>query len=110
MPRITLADLTAEPTTIEMFEHTYRVNSITRSVQKQLEKVQPLIENLKDEDDGDKVIAAIAGAIDALLRPEDGAPPAKRVILDAWKADQVSLDVVSALFDKVQEASVSRPT
>jgi hypothetical protein len=110
LAKITLADLTAEATTLDMFGHTYRVLAITRSVQKKLEKAQPLLDTLEDEDDGDKVVTSLADVIDALLAPEDEAPAAKKVLLDAWKADQLGLSVVGALFEKVQEAAVARPT
>jgi hypothetical protein len=110
MGKITLADLTREPTTLELFDNTYRVNAITRSVQKKLEKVQPIIENLADEDDGDKVVAMMVDAIEPLLTPAEGSQAVKRVLVDAWKADNLSLDMLAALFDKVQEASAARPT
>ena len=110
MANITLADLTREPTTIELFEHTYRVNAITRSVQKRIEKVQPLLNGMADEEDSDKVIALMADGMDPLLEPQGDAPPAKKVLVEAWKTDRLSLDVLNVLFDKVQEAAVARPT
>jgi hypothetical protein len=110
LAKITLADLTGEPTTIDMFDHSYRVLAVTRSVQKKLEKVQSLLDGLEDEDDADKVVAAMADSIDTLLQGEEGSPPAKKVIVDAWKNDTLSLPLLRALFDSVQEASVARPT
>jgi vacuolar-type H+-ATPase subunit E/Vma4 len=110
MAKITLADLTREPTTLELFDNTYRVNAITRSVQKKLEKVQPILENIDKEEDGDKVVAMMADALEPLLAPEDGSQSAKRVLVEAWKADTLSIDMLAVLFDKVQEASALRPT
>ena len=110
MGKITLADLTREATTVEMFEHTYTVLPITRSVQKKLEKVQPALSALGDEEDSDKAVAVLADAIDVLLAPGNGAPPAKKLLVDAWKADNLNLTQIHALFDGVQEASVVRPT
>jgi hypothetical protein len=110
MPKITLADLTSEPTTVELFGHAYRVNAITRSVQKRLEKIQPLIDNLQDEDDSDKSIATLADALAELLEPEEDAPSPKKTITDAWKADKLNLGQINALFERVQEAAVARPT
>jgi hypothetical protein len=110
LAKITLADLTSEPTTIELFGHEYRVLAITRSVQKKLEKAQPSLESLPDEEDSDKVVAVLADAIDAVLAADAGAPAARKAIVDAWKRDELSLSQISALSDKVQEASAARPT
>jgi hypothetical protein len=107
---ITLADLTSEQTTVELGEHSYRVLTLTRSVQKKLEKAQPAIDGLDQEQDSDKAVTTMADAIDALLAPENGAPPAKKVLVDAWKADGLSVSQLGLLFERVQGASVARPT
>lgn len=110
MGKITLAELTNEATTVEMFEHAYTVLRITRSVQKKLEKVQPALDAAKEEEDSDKVVSVLADAIDALLTPGDGAPAAKKLLVDCWKTDKLDLAQLNALFDGVQEAAVARPT
>src|SRR4051812_37597806 len=110
MPKITLADLTAEPTEIELFGHSYRVLAIVRSVQKKLEKAQPHLEKLGEEEDSDKVVDVLTDALAALLAPDAGAPAPKKALMDAWKADEIGLGQISALLERVQEAAVARPT
>lgn len=110
MANITLADLTGEPTRLDMFGYTYEVLTLTRSVQKKLEKIQPLLDTLEDEEDADKVVATMVDSIDALLDPQENAPAAKKILVEAWKADKLDLGVVRRMFDRVQEAAVARPT
>lgn len=110
MARISLAELTSEPTTVELGDHSYRVLAITRSVQKKLEKAQPALEHLGQEEDSDKAVTVMADAIDALLEPENQAPPAKKVLVDAWKSDTLGVTQLGLLFERVQEAATSRPT
>lgn len=110
MPKITLADLTSEPTTVELFECSYSVKTLTRSVQKQLEKVQPKLAAINKQDDSDQAIALLADAFDVLLAPENGSPPAKKTITEAWKRDEITVGQLGALFDQVEKASAARPT
>lgn len=110
MAHLKLEDLKNEATTVDMFDHTYEVREITRSVQKKLEKVDAELNALQGEDDSDKVVAGLIDGLDALLAPADGAPAVKRALTEAWKADKLSLAQLHGLFDGVQEASVKRPT
>lgn len=110
MARITLADLTTERSTVEMFEHAYTVRPITRSVQKKLEALNGSLQALKEEEDSDKVVETLADGLDALLEPADGAPAPKKVIVAQWKADTLSLAQLHGLFEGVQQAAVARPT
>jgi hypothetical protein len=108
--QIKLADLATERSTVEMFEHTYTVRPITRSVQKKLEGLNEALQALADEEDSDKVVATLADGLDVLLDPVDGAPAPKGVIVKQWKADALSLSQLHGLFEGVQEAAVERPT
>lgn len=109
--KIKLADLAGENTTVDLFGHEYRVLSVTRSVQKRLEAAQPALEKLETEENSDAVVATLADAIDAILAPvKKATPPAKDQLVDAWQNDELSLTQLGALFERVQEASVARPT
>lgn len=110
MSKITLADLTAEPTTVELFGSEYRVLAMTRSTQKKFEAAEKTLEGLENEADSDKAVTTLAGVIDSLLAPVESGPAAKKVIADAWKRDELSLGQLRALNNRVQEASLARPT
>lgn len=98
-----------EPDTIELFEHKFTVRRVTRSVQKKLEAVDKKIRQLGDEADGDKVVALISEGCDALLEPNGKATPAKKVLVDLWKADELGLDQVTDLYEALQESAAKRP-
>jgi hypothetical protein len=111
LAHIKLADLTAETTTVELFDgHTYTVQTITRSVQKNLEKVDAAMQALSDDDDADKGVGVIIDGLAALLAPVNGGPPVKKMLTDAWKADKLSLQQINALYENVQQLGVARPT
>jgi hypothetical protein len=110
LAHIKLADLTAEPTTVEMFDHEYTVKTITRSVQKDLEKVDEALEALGGDDDSDKGVGVIIDGLAALLAPVNGNPAVKKLLTEKWKADELSLQQINALYESVQEAGVKRPT
>jgi hypothetical protein len=107
---ITLADLTAETTTVAMFGGSYTVRPITRSVQKKLEGLNAALQSLAEEEDSDKVVATIADGLDILLEPDEGSTAAKAVIVKQWKDEALSLSQLHGLFEGVQEAAVARPT
>jgi hypothetical protein len=110
MKRITLASLTTERSTVDMFDHAYTVKPITRSVQKKLEALNGALQGLAEEEDSDKVVDVLADGLSVLLEPVDGAPAPKGVIVKQWKADALSLAQLHGLFEGVQEAAVERPT
>jgi hypothetical protein len=107
---ITLADLTADTTAVEIFGASYTVRTITRSVQKKLEGLNEALQALEDEEDSDKVVSTLADGLDVLLEGAEGAPAAKALIVKQWKADALSLSQLRGLFEGVQEAAVARPT
>jgi hypothetical protein len=111
LAHIKLADLTAEPTTVELFDgHTYTVKTITRSVQKDLEKVDQSMQGLGDDADSDKGVGVIIDGLAALLAPVNGSPAVKKLLTDKWKADELDLQQINALYEAVQETGVKRPT
>lgn len=110
MARISLADLTADPTIVDMFDHDYEVQAITRSVQKNLERVDQAMKALTADDESDKGVGVIIDGLAALLKPVNGGPPVKKALTDAWKQDLLSLDQINALYEAVQETGVKRPT
>lgn len=109
MARITLADLTAEPTTVELFDGTYRVLAITRSTQKKLDVAEKKLSESESED-SDELVALLIGVIAEIVEPVESAPPIKKTLLDAWKADKVGLGQLRGLYESVQEAALARPT
>lgn len=106
---IRLADLSPEPVKVDLFDHVYELRQITRSVQKNLERAQKALES--DAEQADKIVPALAGALDVLLAPVgDETQPAKQVLEEAWKADKLTLSQLNELFNSLQEAAVARPT
>ena len=110
MKLITLANLAGEEAKVDLYGHEYRVLGITRSVQKRLEEVQPLLDDIEKVEDSDSVVSTLASAIDAMLAPLDDAPSANECLNTAWRDDRLSLTQLGSLLEQVQETSVSRPT
>lgn len=109
--RITLADLTGETTEVDLFGHLYTVRQVTRSVQKKLEATDKKLVAALKSDDGDKVIDAIIGGLDALLEPAEKSPAVGESLKDAWKNDRLSLNEINRLYESIQEtAADDRPT
>jgi hypothetical protein len=103
------ADNLPEPDTVELFDHKFTVRRITRSVQKGLEAVDRKLQASQDEEDADKIVGLMAEGLDALLAPNGKQTPAKKVLVDAWKADDLSLDQMRSLYEQVQESAALRP-
>lgn len=99
-----------DPDIVELFDHKFTVKRITRSVQKALEAVDRKLNAMdkSDEDDSDKVVAVMAEGLSALLEPNGENVPAKKVLVDAWKADDLSFDEVQGLYVSLQEAATER--
>jgi hypothetical protein len=99
---------------VDVFERAYRLKSITRTVQRSLDKVDKDMRALMADDDadGDQLVGLLADAIDGLLEPEgNNRIPAKKVVLEKWKADELSLDGLRRFADDLQERAVAaRPT
>lgn len=111
MAHIKLADLTAAQDTVELFDgHTYTVQRLTRSVQKDLEKVDEKLKAISESDDSDAGVGVMIDGLAALLKPVNGSPAVRKTLMDAWKADDLDLGQISALFEAVQETGVKRPT
>ena len=109
--KISLADLTGEAIEVDIFDHTYTVREVTRSVQKKLEGIDKKLIAVGKTDDSDKIVDVLVGGIAVLLAPTNGAPDAKNVLLEAWKADKLSLGQINNLFEGIQDSSVeARPT
>lgn len=98
-----------EPDVVELFDHRFTVKRVTRSVQKGLEGVDKKLRAMGDSDDADKIVALMAEGLDALLAPNGSGVPAKKVLTDAWKADDLALDQINQLYEQVQESATKRP-
>lgn len=103
------ADTRPEPDIVELFDHKFTVRRVTRSVQKALEAVDKKLREMGESADGDKVIAIMSEGLDAMLEPNGKQAPAKKVLADAWKADELSLDQLNQLYESVQESASKRP-
>lgn len=99
---------------VDVFGQAYRLRSVTRSVQRALDKVDKELKVLTNDDDadGDGLVALLADAIDAMAAPEgNNKVPAKKLIVEKWKADELSLDGLRRFSDQLQEQAVAdRPT
>lgn len=105
------ADNAPDPDFVVLFDQRYRVRLVTRSVQKLLEQADKKITSAMENGDSDKVVAAMAEGMDALLAPEGHEAPAKGAIVDAWKADKLALSDMQRLYDELQEVGAGqRPT
>lgn len=98
-----------EPDVVEMFEHRFTVRRVTRSVQTALETVDKKLRALDESVEGDKLVGLMAEGLDAMLAPNGKGKAAKTVLMDAWKADDLSLDQVNQLYEGVQESATKRP-
>lgn len=108
------ADNAPEPVEVYIFEHKYHLRRITRSVQKQLEKIDKRLTALSqgpDGDDSDKVVAILGEGLGALLQDNGTeSPDPKKVITDSWKGDTLDLTQLNELYEELQEAATERPT
>lgn len=98
-----------EPDIVELFDHQFTVRRVTRSVQKGLEAVDRKLCTMDDDAEGDQLVALMSEGLDALLEPKTGKVTAKKVLGDAWKADELSLDQINQLYESVQESAATRP-
>jgi hypothetical protein len=99
---------------VDVFERAYRLRAVTRSVEKHLAAAGKKIDALmKDDDaDGDSLVTVLADVLDAMLEPEgNNRVRAKTVVMEKWKADDLSLDGLRRFADDLQEQAVTaRPT
>lgn len=99
---------------VDVFDRAYRLRAITRSVEKGLSKAGREIDALMKEDDadGDQLVSLLADVLDAMLEPEGtNRTKAKTVVMEKWKADDLSLDGLRRFADELQERAVAaRPT
>lgn len=103
-------DTLPERDTVDIFDHKFTIRRVTRSVQKKLEAADRKVVESQRGDDSDKFVAALVAGLDELLEPDGDGKPAKTVLLDLWKKDQLSLDQFNELYEGIQEAAVKRPT
>jgi hypothetical protein len=99
---------------VQVFDLAYRLNNITRSVEKKLTECDKKIREVigDDDADGDKLVPVLAEALDAMLDPEgNNKRRAKTVVMEKWKADELSIDGLRRFADDLQERAVAaRPT
>lgn len=103
------ADNLPERDSINLFDHVFTVRRVTRPVQKALEATDRKLRQLDEDTDGDQLVALMADGLDALLEPNGKGTPAKKLLLDSWKAGTLSLDQLNMLYESVQESGAKRP-
>jgi hypothetical protein len=54
-------------------------------------------------------VQIIAEGLDVLLQPNGQKTAAKTVLIKHWKADELSLDQITDLYEAVQESAARRP-
>lgn len=108
------ADNAPERPEVDLFGHKYRLRPLTRSVQMALQKADKELAALTDDDDmADHAIAVLAGTFDAMLVADgDEKRKPKTVIMEKWKADELSLPALRTFGDQLEERAVAadRPT
>ena len=102
MAEITLEEL-LEPVTINMFGVSYQLRGVTRSRLARLAKVRPALERLEGGDLDDKSVEALAEFADLFLEPVDDAPPAKKLLADRWRNDELEAQELGALVGVLAE-------
>lgn len=104
MPRLSLgAPDDGDVVEVDLFGVEFTLKPITRTVQKVLEKVDAAIEAAQN---GDEVLNAVADGLGVMLAPANGnRSGAKKLLLDKWKSDELSLNQVTRLFSDLTEAS-----
>jgi hypothetical protein len=84
---------------------------ITRSVQKKLEQLNGALQRRsRTRRTATRSSRRSRTASTVLLDAGKDGPQAKKAIVDAWKADKLSLAQLHGLFEGVQQAAVARPT
>jgi hypothetical protein len=114
LPSLKAVDPASRPV-LDVFDLAYRLQAVTRSVQKELHKAQTRMDELmKDPDeDGDGIVEQAAVILDALLKPEgNNTTPAKKLVIEKWKADELDVSALHGFSNDLQEqaAKASRPT
>lgn len=96
-----------EPLRVDLYDKQFTLRRVTRSVQREIERVELA---LREADDGDTVVDLLAEGMDALLKPDQHRTTARKLISDRWKADELSVGDVNQFFLDLQEkAAAERP-
>lgn len=96
-----------DPIRVDLFDKQFTLRRVTRSVQRELERVEKAI---READDGDTVVGLLGEGMDAMLKPEQHRTSAKKLIGDRWESDELSIGDVNQLFVDLQEkAAAERP-
>jgi hypothetical protein len=114
LPSLKAVDPASRPV-LDVFDHAYRLQAVTRSVQKILHQAQVRMDELMrdPEEDGDGIVEQAAIILDALLKPEgNNKTTAKKLVMDKWKADELDVASLHGFSTDLQEqaAKASRPT
>jgi len=109
MPKLTLADLTPEPTTFEIAGHTYTVQTMTRAVETKHDTALKAFQE-SDEEDSVKNVTLLAKTIETLFDKPEGAPLFSKALVDEWKRDGIALGQIHGLYEGAMEAALARPT
>lgn len=102
----------SERPVVDVYGKQFTLRRITRSVEKALSQADRNMRSNDEDADGDAVVGILADVMDALLAPANGhRTTAKKLVMDQWNADKLSLDQVKKFADALQEQAVAdRPT
>lgn len=111
MARVTIAEASSEQV-CELWGEEFEIRLTTRAQQEKIEEaLKAYRDKLREAKDGDDVVAAHCILIDARLKPI--APKrrqASAVILEKWKADQLSVGQLEQLTADLAEAADGPPS
>jgi hypothetical protein len=107
---------------VELFDKTYRLKPITRSVQKQMHAIQKKSQDLAqraqeddafDEEAGlDEEVGYFIELIDLLLEIDGGhRTSAKKLLMGKWESDEITFPQIQSYLEQLQQDEVeARPT
>lgn len=100
---------------VQLFDKTYRLQPVTRSVQKKLHVVSTALDAIPEdagEDGYDQVVELLADGIDVLLEI-DGThrTSAKKLLMQKWESDDLTLQQIQNYYTELQTSEAeARPT
>jgi hypothetical protein len=99
--KISLGAGTFEGVEVDLWGSLYKTVRITRSVQN---KVDNSLKKMDEDMTADQAVKVLADVIDARLEPQNGAGPPSKLIMEKWKADELSLDQLQQFQSDLDEA------
>lgn len=106
--RIGLRDPQEAAVEVELGDRVYKVATMTRTRQGQLDAAEALVEAAET---ADEVAVALIGVIGVVLEPVNGQRKGADVILkEMWEGDKLAISQLAQLSEDIQDAATGRPT